>query len=133
MSFDVIETTIAKVQAAYQSGQLTCRELVQTYLQRIETYDQQGPAINAIITINPEALKEAQRLDEAFQASGPVGPLHGIPIIMKDQGDATPMPTTLGSVLFKDYYPERDAFVVDKLKKAGAIILAKATLGELGP
>ena len=132
MSFDVIETTIAKVQAAYQSGEMTCRELVQAYLQRIELYNEQGPAINAIITINPEALKEAQRLDEAFQASGPVGPLHGIPIIMKDQGDATPMPTTLGSVLFKDYYPERDAFVVDKLKKAGAIILAKATLGELG-
>ena len=61
-----------------------------------------------------------------------MGPLHGIPIIMKDQGDATPMPTTLGSLLFKDYYPGRDAFVVDKLKKAGAIILGKATLGELG-
>ena len=132
MSFDVLETTIADVQAAYRSGQLTCRQLVQSYLDRIENYDRQGPAINAIITINPAALKEADRLDAAFKAGGFVGPLHGVPIIMKDQGDAVGMPTTLGSVLFKDYYPDRDAFVVDKLKKAGAIILAKATLGELG-
>ena len=132
MSFDVLETTIADVQAAYRSGQLTCRQLVQSYLDRIENYDRQGPAINAIITINPAALKEADRLDAAFKTGGFVGPLHGVPIIMKDQGDAVGMPTTLGSVLFKDYYPDRDAFVVDKLKKAGAIILAKATLGELG-
>jgi amidase len=132
MSFDVLETTIADVHAAYRSGQLTCRQLVQSYLDRIENYDRQGPAINAIITINPAALKEAERLDAAFKAGGFVGPLHGVPIIMKDQGDAVGMPTTLGSVLFKDYYPDRDAFVVDKLKKAGAIILAKATLGELG-
>ena len=132
MSFDVLETTIADVHTAYRSGQLTCRQLVQSYLDRIENYDRQGPAINAIITINPAALKEAERLDAAFKAGGFVGPLHGVPIIMKDQGDAVGMPTTLGSVLFKDYYPDRDAFVVDKLKKAGAIILAKETLGELG-
>ena len=132
MSFNVIETTIAEVHAAYQTGQLTCRKLVQSYLDRIETFDKNGPAINAIITINPDALKEAERLDTALRTSGLVGPLHGIPLIMKDQCDAKGMPTTLGSVLFKDYYPDRDAFVVDKLKKAGAIILAKATLGELG-
>jgi Asp-tRNA(Asn)/Glu-tRNA(Gln) amidotransferase A subunit family amidase len=105
---------------------------VQSYLERIQAYDKDGPALNAIITINPNALPEADRLDAAFKASGFIGPLHGVPIIMKDQGDATPMPTTLGSVLFRNYYPERDAFVVDQLKKAGAIILAKATLGELG-
>ncbi len=132
MSFDVIETTIDQVHAAYRSGELTCRKLVEIYLERIDTYDKKGPVINAIITVNPQALQEADRLDAAFKASGFAGPLHGIPIIMKDQGDAAGMPTTLGSVLFKDYYPDRDAFVVDKLKKAGAIILAKATLGELG-
>ena len=132
MAFNILETTIEQVHAAYKSGELSCRQLVQMYLDRIDAYDKNGPAINAIISINPEALKEADRLDAAFKASGFVGPLHGIPIVMKDQGDATPMPTTLGSVLFKDYYPERDAFVVDKIKKAGAIILAKATLGELG-
>ena len=132
MAFNVLETTIEQVHIAYKSGELSCRQLVQMYLDRIECYDHKGPAINAIISINPDALKEADRLDSAFKAGGFVGPLHGIPIIMKDQGDATPMPTTLGSLLFKDYYPDRDAFVVDKLKKAGAIILAKSTLGELG-
>lgn len=132
MSFNVLETSIAEIHSAYDSRQLTCRQLVQLYLDRIEAYDKGGPAINAIITVSPDALKEADRLDQAFKASGAVGPLHGIPIIMKDQADAVGMPTTLGSVLFKSYYPDRDAFVVDKLKKAGAIILAKATLGELG-
>jgi len=132
MSFNLLETTIAEVHSAYASRQLTCHQLVQMYLDRIEAYDKRGPAINAIITINPNALAEADRLDAAFKTSGPVGTLHGIPIIMKDQGDAVGMPTTLGSLLFKDYYPDRDAFVVERLKKAGAINLAKATLGELG-
>jgi Asp-tRNA(Asn)/Glu-tRNA(Gln) amidotransferase A subunit family amidase len=102
------------------------------YLDRIEAFDKKGPQINAIITINPEALTEADRLDVAYKASGLVGPLHGIPVIFKDQGDVKGMPTTLGSVLFKDYYPDRDSFVAEKLKEAGAVILAKATLGELG-
>lgn len=132
MSFNPLETTIAEIHAAYRSGQLTCRQLVQMYLDRIEAYDKNGPAINAIISVSSAALKDADRLDAAFKSGGPVGPLHGIPVIMKDQGDAAGMPTTLGSLLFKDYYPDRDAFVVEKLKKAGAIILAKATLGELG-
>jgi Asp-tRNA(Asn)/Glu-tRNA(Gln) amidotransferase A subunit family amidase len=131
-AFNVLETTIDDIHSAYKSGQLTVRQLVQTYLDRIDAYNKQGPAINAIITLNPEALQEADRLDRAFKAAGFIGPLHGIPIIIKDQADAKGMPTTLGSLLFKDYYPDRDAFVVEKLKKAGAIILAKATLGELG-
>jgi amidase len=132
MSFDLLETTIEKVHAAYRSGALTCRQLVQLYLDRIEAYDKHGPALNAIISINPDALKEADRLDEAFKSSGLAGPLHGIPIIIKDQADVAGLPTTLGSILFKNYYPDRDAFVIEKLKRAGAIILAKATLGELG-
>ena len=98
MAFNIIETTIEQVHAAYKSGELTCRHLVQMYLDRIAAYDQSGPAINAIITLNPDALKEADRLDAAYKSSGPVGPLHGVPIIMKDQGDATPMPTTSGLV-----------------------------------
>src|SRR5918999_1556913 len=130
--FNIIETTIEDVHAAYKSGGLTCRKLVQMYLDRIEAFDKQGPGINAIITINSQALAEADRLDAAYKASGPVGPLHGIPVIFKDQGDVKGMPTTLGSLLFKDYYPDRDSFVAEKLKKAGAVILAKATLGELG-
>ncbi len=132
MDFNVIETTIENIHAAYHSGALTCRRLVQMYLDRIDAYDKNGPSLNAIISINSEALKEADRLDAAFKSSGLVGPLHGIPIILKDQADVAGMPTTLGSILFKNYYPDRDAFVVNRLKKAGAIILAKATLGELG-
>src|SRR5712692_2222804 len=130
--FHLQEATVEDVHDAYKSGQLTAHQLVQLYLDRIEAYDKKGPSINAIITVNPKALEEADRLDAAFKASGFVGPLHGIPVIVKDQMDAKGMPTTLGSVLFKDYYPDRDSFVAEKLKKAGAIILGKATLGELG-
>jgi amidase len=131
-SFRLLETTIADVHTAYQAGTLTVRELVQAYLARISAYDQKGPAINALISINSTALEEADRLDAAAKTSGFVGPLHGIPVIMKDQGDVKGMPTTLGSVLFKDYMPRNDAFVVAKLRKAGVIFLGKATLGELG-
>lgn len=131
-AFNVVETTIADIHSAYQAGRLSARQLVQLYLDRIDTYDKRGPGINALIALNPRALEEADRLDAAFKASGFVGPLHGIPIIMKDQGDVTEMPTTLGSVLFRDHMPKRDAFVVARLKKTGAIFLGKATLGELG-
>jgi Asp-tRNA(Asn)/Glu-tRNA(Gln) amidotransferase A subunit family amidase len=131
-AFTLVETTIADIHAAYRAGALTTRQLVQAYLDRIAAYDQKGPAINALISLNPTALDEADRLDAAYKASGFVGPLHGIPLIMKDQADVAGMPTTLGSVLFKDYRPRRDAFVAARLKQAGAIFLGKATLGELG-
>ena len=130
--FRLLEATIDEIQAAYQSGALSARELVQLYLNRIDAYDRNEPNINSIITVNPKALEEADRLDAALKSSGPVGPLHGVPVILKDQIDAQGMPTTLGSVVFKDYFPDRDAFVVERLKEAGAIILAKATLGEMG-
>lgn len=132
LAFNIVEATIDDIHAGYKSGELTCRQVVQMYLDRIEAFDKKGPKINAIITLNSDALKEADRLDASYKASGPVGPLHGIPVVMKDQADAKGMPTTLGSVLFKDYYPDRDSFVAEKLKRAGAIILGKATLGELG-
>jgi amidase len=131
-NFKIVEATIDDVHSAYKSGDLTCRQLIQMYLDRIAAFDKKGPAINAIITINSKALEEADRLDAAYNSSGPAGTLHGIPVVLKDQVDAKGMPTTLGSVLFKNYYPDKDAFVVQKLKEAGAIILGKATLGELG-
>jgi amidase len=131
-AFNILETTIADIHATYRAGTLTVRQLVQMYLDRIAAYDKKGPAINALISLNPNALHEADRLDVAFKASGFAGPLHGIPVIMKDQGDVKGLPTTLGSVLFKDYIPRDDAFVVAKLRKAGVIFLGKATLGELG-
>jgi Asp-tRNA(Asn)/Glu-tRNA(Gln) amidotransferase A subunit family amidase len=131
-SFDILEATIEDIQAAYKSGQLTTHQVVQMYLDRIEAYDQKGPAINSIITLNTKALEDADKLDAAYRQSGFVGPLHGIPIIIKDQVDAAGFPTTLGSILMKDYHPERDAFAIGQLRKAGAVIMGKATLGEFG-
>src|SRR5258708_17625550 len=128
--FQIMETTIDQVHAAYKSGKLTARQLVQGYLDRIKAYDQQGPKINCIITINPKALEEADRLDRQYKASGFAGPLHGIPVLVKDEIDTAGMPTTLGTVVFKDYRPPEDAFVVARLRKAGAIILGKTTLSE---
>ena len=130
--FTVPETTIADIHAAYGAGTLTARALVEAYLGRIEAYDRNGPALNSIVSLNPNALHEAARLDAAFEKAGPVGPLHGIPVIMKDQADVDGMPTTMGSVLFKDHYPRRDCFVASRLRAAGAIFLAKSTLGEMG-
>src|SRR5262245_18342262 len=131
-NFNIVEATIDDIHSGYKSGQLSCRQVVQMYLGRIEAFDKKGPAINALITVSADALKEADQLDAAYKSSGPVGPLHGIPIIMKDQADVRGMPTTLGSLLFKDYLPDRDSFVAERLRTAGAILLGKATLGELG-
>src|ERR1700744_285241 len=103
VDFDIVDTTISDVHEAYKSGRLTARQLVQIYLDRIASYDKKGPAINAVISINPHALDEADALDRTFKVSGFVGPLHGIPVIIKDQADVKEMPTTLGSVLFKDH------------------------------
>jgi Asp-tRNA(Asn)/Glu-tRNA(Gln) amidotransferase A subunit family amidase len=130
--FKIVDATIDDIHSAYKSGHLTCRQLVQMYLDRIDAFDKKGPGINSIIAVSSNALQEADRLDAVYKSSGAVGALHGIPVILKDQVDVKGMATTLGSVLFENYYPDRDAFVVEKLKRAGAIILGKATLGELG-
>ena len=95
-----------------------------------KAYDKQGPNLNAIISLNPHALEDADKLDAAYKKSGPVGPMHGIPILVKDEIDVADLPTTMGTVVFKDYKPTRDAFVVERLRKAGAIILGKTTLSE---
>jgi amidase len=130
--FQIMETTTDEVHAAYKSGKLTAHQLVQAYLDRIEAFDKHGPTINCIITLNPKALEDADKLDEQYKKTGFVGPLHGIPVLVKDQIDTAGMPTTLGSVVFKNYNPPLDSFVVAKLRKAGAIILGKTTLGEFG-
>jgi amidase len=130
-SFRLVETSVDEVHAAYTSGALTAHELVQAYLDRIDAYDKKGPTINCIITINPRALAEADALDAAFKRSGTfVGSMHGIPILVKDEIDTAGMPTTQGTLVFKDYRPTRDAFVIERLRKAGAIILGKTTLSE---
>jgi len=128
--FQIMETTIDDIHAAFKSGKLTARQLVQGYLDRIAAYDKRGPNINSIITLNDHALEDADRLDAAYRASEPIGSLHGIPILVKDEIDTAGMPTTLGTQVFKDYRPPRDAFPIDKLRKAGAIILGKTTLSE---
>src|SRR6185312_5582796 len=131
-SFTLNEATIAEIHEAYRNGVLTARELVQGYLNRIEAYDKRGPTINSVISLNPHALEEADRLDAAYKASGLTGPLHGIPVLVKDQIDVIGLPTTLGSVLFKGYQPRREGYVVKRLREAGVIFLGKVTLGELG-
>jgi amidase len=128
--FAVVEATIDDIHAAMRSGKLSARELVQAYLDRISAFDKHGPALNCIISLNPQALEDADRLDTTFKRSGVVGPLHGIPVLVKDEIDTAGMPTTLGTLVFKDYRPVRDAFVIDRIKKAGAIILGKTTLSE---
>ncbi|HYR88107.1 MAG TPA: amidase family protein, partial [Terriglobia bacterium] len=128
--FQVVETTIDDIHAAMRSRRLTARELVQAYLERIVAFDKQGPALNCIINLNAKALEDADRLDAAFKRSGMMGPLHGIPVLVKDEIDTAGTPTTLGTVVFKDYRPVRDAFPIEQLRKAGAIILGKTTLSE---
>ncbi|WP_419167907.1 amidase [Candidatus Palauibacter sp.] len=129
-SFAVEEATIAEVHAAFQSGGLTCEGLVQSYLDRIEAYDQQGPRLNAIATLNPAALEEARGLDAALEAAGLTGPLHCIPVLLKDQVETRDMPTTFGSALFEDFVSGRDATIVTRMKDAGALIIAKTNMGE---
>jgi amidase len=128
--FQVVEKTIDDIHASMKSGNLTARQLIQAYLDRVDAFDKKGPAINCIITLNSQALDEADKLDAAYKRSGFVGPLHGIPVLVKDEIDTAGMPTTLGTLVFKDYRPTRDAFAIERLKKAGAIILGKTTLSE---
>src|ERR1700726_4498333 len=128
--FQIMEASIEDIHTAFRSRRLTARQLVQGYLDRISAYDKQGPNINSVMPINPNALAEADRLDTAFRTSGLVGPLHGIAILVKDEIDTAGMATTLGTLVFKDYRPTKDAFVIEKLRNARAIILRKATLSE---
>ena len=128
--FEVTEATLDDVQSALRDGRVTCRGLVDAYLARIRAYDKTGPALNAVQTINTRALEQADRLDAAFKVSGPVGRLHCVPTLVKDQIDTMELPTTHGFVGFKDFLPQTDATVVARLKAAGALIIGKATMGE---
>src|SRR5262249_24851731 len=128
--FQVVEKTIDEIHAAMKINQLTAHELVQAYFDRINAFDKKGPAVNCIITLNSQALQEADKLDAAFKRTGLVGPLHGIPVLVKDEIDTAGMPTTLGTLVFKDYRPTRDAYAIKRVKKAGAIILGTTILSE---
>jgi len=125
------EWTIAEIQKRIESGELTARELVRIYLERIESIDRNGPCLGSVIEVNPDALSIAQALDDERQAKGPRGPLHGIPILVKDNIDtADRMTTASGSLALDGLIAKQDAFLVQRLRGVGAVILGKANLSE---
>ncbi len=130
-AFNVVEASITDLQAAMQLGKATSVSLVKAYLARIKAIDKSGPHINAVIELNPDALKIAAALDKERKAKGPRGPLHGIPILLKDNiATADGMQTTAGSLALVGVKPPRDAFLVTRLREAGAVILGKTNLSE---
>lgn len=128
--FTLQEATIAKVHRAMEEGVLTCRQLVEGYIARMDAYDKKGPSLNAVIKVNPKALEIADELDEKFKRRGFIGPLHGIPVLLKDNVDTGDMETTAGSLSLEGVIPPDDATITRRLKEAGAIILAKVNLHE---
>jgi len=128
VDFDAL--TIADIGHAFESGALTSETLVQLCLARIQAYDRQGPSLRAVLTLNPKALDTARALDAERKAKGPRSLLHGIPIVLKDNYNTADLPTTGGSVLLEGSIPLEDAFVVKKLRAAGAIVLAKVNMSE---
>jgi len=128
--FRVEETTIAQIQSAFRDGSLTCRSLVEQYLARIDAHDKKGAALNAIVMTNPDALKTADDLDRRFRQSGPVGPMHCVPVLVKDNYETIDMPTTAGSLSLKGMMTGSDAFIVKRLRDAGAVMIAKSNMAE---
>lgn len=130
-SFELEEATVAELQAGMKKGKWTARSIAQTYLSRIDKIDKQGPAVNSILELNPDALKIADALDRERKTKGARGPLHGIPVLIKDNIDtADRMMTTAGSLALAGSIPLKDSFVVQRLRAAGAVILAKTNLSE---
>lgn len=129
-SIDFDAATIEDLNQAFKAGTLTSEQLVQHCLARIEAYDDNGPKLNAVLTLNPQALAIARSLDAERKSKGPRSPLHGVPVLLKDNYDTFDMPTTAGSVLLENWTPPDDAYVVKKLRDAGAIILGKLNLSE---
>jgi amidase len=129
-SFHLMETSIADIHKAMQAGVLTCHDLVQQYLNRIQAYDQQGPSIHSMLYINPASLEQADAMDRAFKHTHKLKPLGCIPIVLKDNFDTADMPTTAGALTLKGAQPDRDAFAVNRLRQAGALILGKANMSE---
>ncbi|MGF1479943.1 MAG: amidase family protein [Cyanophyceae cyanobacterium] len=130
-AFRLQDATISDINEAFDAGALTAEQLVQLYLNRINAYDDVGPAINSVITTNPDVLDIARDLDIERRTSGPRSPLHGIPVLLKDNHDTFDIPTTGGSDALVGSVPPDDAFVVNELRDAGAIIFGKAEMDEL--
>lgn len=130
VTFKLEEATIADINRAFDAGALTSKQLVQLYLNRISAYEDRGTFLNAITTINPKALETAAALDKERKLKGPRSPLHGIPVLLKDNIDTFDLPTSNGSVILKNAIPPDDAYITKSLRDAGAIILGKAAMGE---
>lgn len=130
-AFELANISIADINAAFDSGELTSERLVELSLARIKAFDNAGPSLNAVITLNPSALERARALDAERKRRGPRSPLHGIPVVLKDNFDTSDMPTTGGSFVLAGSLPTDDAFLVKQLRDAGAIILAKTNMSEL--
>ncbi len=128
--FAFAETDITTLQTRMTQGALTSRALTQAYLDRIAAIDDAGPTLNAVIELNPNALKEADARDAQRKAGNVLGPLHGVPILLKDNIDATPMVNSAGSLALANHRPKTDAFLVQRLREAGAVILGKTNLSE---
>ena len=128
--FEIEEATISQVHAAIEAGHLTCHELVSQYLKRIQAFDKNGPAINSIVLINPDVERQADELDRRFAQSGLTGPLHCVPMIVKDNFETEGLRTTDGALAFASYVPQQDAFEVKRVKEAGALVLAKSNMAE---
>jgi amidase len=128
--FAIDETTIAQIESAIRGGSLTCHALVEQYLRRIEADDKKGAALNAIVMTNPSALADADDLDRRFAQSGPVGPMHCVPVLVKDNYETVDMPTTAGSLSLQGMMTGKDAFVVKRLRAAGAVMVAKSNMAE---
>jgi amidase len=129
-AIDLENATIAEFNAAFNAGTLTSEKLTALFLARINAYDRRGPSLRAMISVNPKALETARALDAERKAKGPRSPLHGIPVVLKDNFDTVDMPTTGGSVLLEGSIPPDDAFLVKKLRAAGVVIVGKANLSE---
>jgi amidase len=129
--FEPLGATIAQLHAALDAGQISSEQLTRYYLDRIQRFDRQGPHINALITINAKAVQQAKQLDLAAKSTKPRGMLYGIPFIAKDNYDTADLPTSGGSAALKQSVPRFDAFVVQRLRQQGAILLGKANMSEL--
>jgi amidase len=129
-TFDLTSASIADIRAAFEAGALTSERLTQLFLARIEAYNKQGPHLNAVLRLNPRALDDARALDAERRTTGPRGPLHGIPVLLKDNIDALGLPTSAGFYALRDSMPAQDAEQTRRLRAAGCVILGKTNMSE---
>jgi amidase len=129
-TFDLTSASIADINAAFDAGALTSEKLTQLFLARIDAYDKKGPKLNAVLWLNPRALDEARALDAERKTKGPRGPLHGIPVLLKDNIDMVGLPTTAGFYALRDSMPTQDAEQTKRLRAAGCVILGKTNMSE---